>query len=58
MYMHRHSMEEIEYIFLCPRHGGCSIRRDPNEVITMTVETMRLAWTRCVKCKRGLQSTA
>ena len=36
-------MEQIENIFLCLRHGGCAIRRDPNEGITMTVETMWLA---------------
>ena len=54
-----YTMEQIEYIFLCPRHEGCTIRRDPNEVITMTVETVRAAGTQCVKCKRctkGLQS--
>ena len=54
-----YTMEQIEYIFLCPRHEGCTIRRDPNEVVTMTVETMQSAWTQCIKCKRcteGLQS--
>ena len=54
-----YTMEQIEYIFLCPRHEGCTIRRDPNEVITMTVETMQAAWTQCIKCKRcteGLKS--
>ena len=34
------TLEQIEYIFLCPRHDGCAIRRDPNEIITNTIEAI------------------
>ena len=34
------TMEQIEYIFLCPPHEGCAIRRDPNRIITNAVESV------------------
>ena len=34
------TMEQIEYIFLCPPHEGCAIRRDPNRIITNGVESV------------------
>ena len=34
------TLEKIENIFLCPRHEGCAIRRDPNALITDTVEAI------------------
>jgi len=36
------TMEQIEYIFLCPPHEGCAIRRDPNRIITNAVESVTL----------------
>ena len=34
------TMEQIEYIFLCPPHEGCAIRRDPNRIITNAFESV------------------
>jgi hypothetical protein len=31
------TLAKIEYIFMCPRHEGCAIRRDPAAKITQTV---------------------
>lgn len=34
-------LEMIEYIFLCPKHEGCVIRRDPRGTITNIVDTVK-----------------
>jgi hypothetical protein len=35
------SLEQIEYIFLCPPTEGCVIRRDPARTVTQTVQTIK-----------------
>ena len=42
-------LEKIEYIFLCPRHEGCTIRRDPNALITDMVNKVKSIARFCEK---------
>ena len=42
------TMEQSEYIFLCPPHEGCAIRRDPNRIITNAVESVTLMVERVI----------